>query len=752
MPISVVRKPPRLSLAELLLFKWVLGGFLALLAIWMVFHVDPDFWMTAGVATVLVLAGLLRPDLPARVPDWVWKGIVPVILVVFLFRLMTADLIPALITLNIWLVVYRTLCPGSRREEMQFLLLCLLLIVVTGVLLVSLLFGLQLLIFTALAMSYLFIVNLAESAAANAEKSEKQWRHLNVFFFFRRFGQVLDFKLVVLGTLLFFTIMGVSTLLFMVIPRVQFDGSISFLDFNRGGSRTGFSANVSLGEVVRITEDTSIALRVDVSPGMALPETPYWRMVVLDEYSRGGMRISASAASTMGLDWDALPIRRHELPVITREQGPTGDAKGRWSFFLEGNVSQFLPYLGTFERLVHRDPGELTANPVLGLYSLRRISGSLTSYQIEGMDFSGRIHDPVLAGGGPLLAQLDPFISMLEEIHDENPRAVAYPQTLLQTFRGRLHQAYLEDLVAEITGGREMTAQEFSRAATRWLASRHSYSLSVTLPQPEGPFRDPVIRWMQHELPGHCEFFAVAFTLLARTAGHPTRVVTGFKGGTWNGFENYFMVRNSDAHAWCEIYDGEGYWIRVDPTPGSDEVGGAPVLMAGGTDHFLADNSMAAYLDSLRMIWYRRIVSFDQSSQVQVMRGVRDFFVRSYQKTVVLLERAGSLFVEWLLRPWDVLRMGYWVLLTLAGTALFYLLQWVWKHAEARLLHSGRFEDPVRNRAGRYLLRLRDMARTAAEPLVIDERLLDDLHRLRYGAADTWPDPAEVFRRVRKAL
>ena len=75
---------------------------------------------------------------------------------------------------------------------------------------------------------------------------------------------------------------------------------------------------------------------------------------------------------------------------------------------------------------------------------------------------------------------------------------------------------------------------------------------------------------------GHCELFAGAFTLLARTAGHPTRVVGGFVGGTWN--EDYLIVRNSNAHAWCEIFDGAESWLRVDPTMSAGGAGGQSVL------------------------------------------------------------------------------------------------------------------------------------------------------------------------------
>jgi transglutaminase-like putative cysteine protease len=65
---------------------------------------------------------------------------------------------------------------------------------------------------------------------------------------------------------------------------------------------------------------------------------------------------------------------------------------------------------------------------------------------------------------------------------------------------------------------------------------------------------------------GYCEHYASAFTVLMRMAGIPARVVTGYQGGWFNEFGDYMLVRQSDAHAWSEIWlEGEG-WIRVDPT------------------------------------------------------------------------------------------------------------------------------------------------------------------------------------------
>jgi transglutaminase-like putative cysteine protease len=65
---------------------------------------------------------------------------------------------------------------------------------------------------------------------------------------------------------------------------------------------------------------------------------------------------------------------------------------------------------------------------------------------------------------------------------------------------------------------------------------------------------------------GFCEHYASAFTLVMRAAGVPARVVTGYQGGEFNPIGGYLIVRQSDAHAWSEIWvEGRG-WLRVDPT------------------------------------------------------------------------------------------------------------------------------------------------------------------------------------------
>ncbi|MDV7393271.1 transglutaminase-like domain-containing protein, partial [Arthrospira platensis SPKY1] len=149
----------------------------------------------------------------------------------------------------------------------------------------------------------------------------------------------------------------------------------------------------------------------------------------------------------------------------------------------------------------------------------------------------------------------------------------------------------LQSILAEIFDNdtehlASLSARDFSSRIERWLSQRFNYSLAPDMPETRRR-ADPVVAWLAEGTLGHCELFAGAFLLLAREAGFPTRIATGFAGGAWNAVENYFVVRNRHAHAWVEIYDVESQqWLRVDPTPEGYELS-----MAGMDAGFIGTDS-----------------------------------------------------------------------------------------------------------------------------------------------------------------
>jgi hypothetical protein len=163
------------------------------------------------------------------------------------------------------------------------------------------------------------------------------------------------------------------------------------------------------------------------------------------------------------------------------------------------------------------------------------------------------------------------------------------------------------------------------------------------------------------------------------------------------------------------------------------------------------DTSWSARWDSLRVIWYRRIVNFDSRQQVQMVEAVRTFTSDSGQALRARLDEWTKRLKAWLAEPWDFRRAGR-VLAKVALALAFMLLvargsRWAWWHWQARR-RPGAF-DPVRREAGRWLARGAERGVLGAEAFAA---VRAELLRLRYGHRATWPEPAGVFRRARHAL
>ncbi len=83
---------------------------------------------------------------------------------------------------------------------------------------------------------------------------------------------------------------------------------------------------------------------------------------------------------------------------------------------------------------------------------------------------------------------------------------------------------------------------------------------------------DPVVDLLTLHKEGHCEMFAAALALLARTQGIPARVVTGYRVSETNPLTGVSVVRERNAHAWVEVWL-DGHWTAVDPTPPAELAG-----------------------------------------------------------------------------------------------------------------------------------------------------------------------------------
>ncbi len=135
-----------------------------LLSIATVFYLDIGSEAMAAVAFAGVLVALARPALPARVPPWAHRLAFPAIVAFFAADLWhSGELLPAVVRLDLLLLLYRGVSHRARRDDLQIVVLGLFLIVVAGVLTVSLLFAAQILVFTACALGFLMVVTIAAS-------------------------------------------------------------------------------------------------------------------------------------------------------------------------------------------------------------------------------------------------------------------------------------------------------------------------------------------------------------------------------------------------------------------------------------------------------------------------------------------------------------------------------------------------------------------------------------------------------------
>ena len=91
------------------------------------------------------------------------------------------------------------------------------------------------------------------------------------------------------------------------------------------------------------------------------------------------------------------------------------------------------------------------------------------------------------------------------------------------------------------------------------------YSLDVPYP----PSNQDVVDYFLFDLQeGYCDYYASSMVVLARAAGVPARLVTGYASGTYNLNSKRYVVTEADAHSWVEIYFPDIGWIPFEPTAG----------------------------------------------------------------------------------------------------------------------------------------------------------------------------------------
>ncbi len=296
-----------------------------------------------------------------------------------------------------------------------------------------------------------------------------------------------------------------AVLLFVFFPRLP--GSFWAIP-RPDQALTGLSETMSPGSIVRLIASYDPAFRVRFAGAPPPHEELYWRGPVLHDFDgRTWRRAGGVFHPRQPLQYLGEPYHYH----VSLEP-----SQHRWWFALDTPTQppQARALLTYDNQLI----GPEAPTQVLGFDAV-----SYTRTSAAGpLDAGARQQDTALPRGA-------------------NPRTAALARTL--------------QLRAPSDAGFVQLALDYLRTG--------GFVYSLT---PERLGADAVDDFLFNTRAGFCGHYASAFVTLMRAAGVPARVVTGYLGGEWNPVGDYFLVRQSDAHAWAEVWLAGQGWRRVDPT------------------------------------------------------------------------------------------------------------------------------------------------------------------------------------------
>jgi transglutaminase-like putative cysteine protease len=185
------------------------------------------------------------------------------------------------------------------------------------------------------------------------------------------------------------------------------------------------------------------------------------------------------------------------------------------------------------------------------------------------------------------------------------------------------------------------------QAALRYFAEE-SFYYTLTPSVTQG---DPTEAFLFDTRQGFCEHFASSFVMLMRLAGVPARLVVGYQGGTENPHAGHWVIRQSDAHAWAEVWlDGRGWW-RVDPTAA---VAPERVLQSINPGLSVEEERVVFHIDSDSLIgsllregnwlvdaidigWHRWVVGYTSQRQAGLLKDLGLEFLDGYKQGMAMV-------------------------------------------------------------------------------------------------------------------
>lgn len=340
------------------------------------------------------------------------------------------------------------------------------------------------------------------------------------------------------------------------------------------GAMTGLSDSMSPGDITSLSQSNAVAFRVSFYSPVPAPRDRYWRGLVLHRFN--GRTWTGNEPSIVGRD--SWPIEYLGEPV--RYQITMEPTRQHWVFALDMPYEWSLTktYMGRQQQLSRAQPIDQRIVYDAVSYPEFRLEADLSEF---ARGFFTRLPD------------------------SGNPRT----RTLAAELRASAgtDEAYVDAILA------------------RFNREEYYYTL-----QPPALGRDSVDEFLFETRRGFCEHYASAFAVLMRAAGIPARIVAGYQGGEVNPMGGYMIVRQSDAHAWTEVWiEGRG-WVRVDPTSAvaperiEDGMSSARFGEVGAAWGMSAPSLLLHRLtltwDALNAKWNEWILGYGQENQESFMR------------------------------------------------------------------------------------------------------------------------------------
>lgn len=531
-----------------------------------------------------------------------WMGwIISAAVIVVLARLASQEYFRTLLRLLLFLVLYKCFTLNASRDYLQVQILCFFILVATAVITVTFLFSFVFPVYLFLSVLALILYSIGkkreemEASQGPPTSMAASWKTLGQLpsrFLGAAFAGSVIVLMLIIGYFYLIPHYSLQKLDAPLAPRRSEPNSVAI---------SGFGEDVRLGEFKKIQPDGTVVMRVELNLGEdeSPPEFLRLRGVVLDQYENNRWRRTPSDRGyTRTTLLKSIDIQRKSVLKTERLfQRVYQDPDITLRLFGASFPEEFR-----FEEM---------------LWGRRDISVSTYQATSPGKPGQRGFTDPfvysVLSGVPP---EGNEFLEQHLAWQEANPGRLVDSRYRLRRssyFNNvQLPRSTVVDEVRRLS--REVapgpTDVEKIRQLLRHLRENYAYTLEPDTP--EGA--DPVRAFLFETQKGHCEFFATAMVLMLRAQGIPARIVNGFYTTEWNDAASVFLVKQSDAHSWVEVWlDGVG-WVTMDPTPPAS---------AGSGAYPDVDLAVATPLrEYLRMWWQRNVIDYTSAKQSRLYRGV----------------------------------------------------------------------------------------------------------------------------------